>query len=191
MILSTNLIGKNNELEKINESHREALREIAQDESIWQYFSYSVASDKFDIWFDKILDKMLEGSQFTYVVKRNADKKIVGCTRYYEIQPENKRLTIGHTFYIQDMRGTGINTECKFLLLKNAFENMQMNRVEFTIDARNARSIAATKKIGATQEGILRQHIITKDNYVRDTVVLSIIQTEWPNIKTELQVRLR
>jgi len=103
---------------------------------------------------------------------------------------DNKKLTIGYTWYISEMRGTAINLECKLLLLTHAFENLNVNRVEFSTDARNLRSRAAIKKLGAQEEGILRQHMVVQNNHIRDTVIFSIIKSEWPNVKEGLLLRL-
>ena len=88
------------------------------------------------------------------------------------------------------MWGTGINLDCKLLLLTYAFNELQMNRVEFYIDSRNERSRSAVKKLGATEEGILRQHIILEDGYIRDTVVYSILKNEWPSLSMKLNEKL-
>jgi RimJ/RimL family protein N-acetyltransferase len=111
---------------------------------------------------------------------------VIGSTRFYEIDLNHKHLAIGYTWYIPEVWGTGINTECKLLLLKYAFETLLMNRVEFYIDARNERSRAAVKKLGAKEEGVLREHIILEDGYVRDTVVYSILAKEWKTIYSML-----
>jgi RimJ/RimL family protein N-acetyltransferase len=171
------LTGNRIQLEPLQQEHYELLKSASQDEAI---STYSPALKlKFDSWFNKALKQYPAYPQFSLVVKRLQDQKIIGSTRFYEMNPEHKRLAIGYTWFIPEVWGTGINTECKFLLLKFAFETLQMNRIEFFIDARNERSRAAVKKIGAKEEGILRQHIILEDGYVRDTVVYSIIKSDW------------
>ena len=105
---------------------------------------------------------------------------------YYHIDRGHRRLCIGYTWLIPEVWGTYVNSECKYLLLKHAFEDLNINRVEFMADARNYRSRAALKKLGAREEGILRQHMILENGYVRDTVVFSIIKSEWPEIKMAL-----
>lgn len=176
------------QLEPLTEAHRPDLYLAGQDEQLWAYCPSGGTGDHFHRWFDKALNTE---KQQSFAVRRVMDQKLVGSTRYYNIEMEQCVLRIGYTWYIQEVWGTAVNTTCKYLLLQDAFENREMNRIEFTVDARNARSIAAVKKLGATQEGILRQHRILQNGFVRDTVMLSIIKSEWPAIKSELEQRMR
>lgn len=125
-----------------------------------------------------------------FVVRRVVDGEIIGSTRYYNISQEHHRLTIGYTWYIVDVWGTVVNPECKYLLLRHAFETLHINRVELLTDVRNLRSRAAIKKLGAIEEGILRWHMIVEDGRIRDTVVHSIIKSEWPPVKLGIEARL-
>lgn len=175
------------QLEPLTEEHRQELYLIGQDEQLWTYSPLGGTGDEFHRWFDKALKT---DDQQSFAVRRISDQKLVGSTRYYNIERDHRTLRIGYTWYIQEVWGTTVNPACKYRLLQNAFENLEMNRIEFTVDARNVRSIAAVKKLGATQEGILRQHRILQDGFVRDTVMLSIIRSEWPAIKSELEHRL-
>lgn len=173
------------QLESLQEHHRDTLRYLSEDKKI---STYSPALRlKFDAWFDKALK---QDKQLSFVVRALSDRQIVGSTRFYDIQADHKRLSIGYTWYIPSVWGTQVNNECKLLLLKYAFETMQMNRIEFFIDSRNERSLAAVKKLGATPEGVLRKHIILEDGYIRDTVILSIIKDEWSTISQKLHERL-
>lgn len=182
------LTGKFIQLEPLQEEHRESLRLISRDEKI---STYSPAlKSKFDSWFDKALKTLPELEYFTFIVRNLKNKEIVGSTRFYDICFNHKRLSIGHTWYTPDMWGTGINLDCKLLLLNFAFQTLQMNRVAFNIDSRNERSRAAVKKLGATEEGILRQHIILDDGFIRDTVVYSILKNEWPSLAIKLNNHL-
>jgi RimJ/RimL family protein N-acetyltransferase len=183
------LVGKFVELEAINESHREHLRTAAQEESTWIYMPYAAAGENFDYWFEKALSG-LEKNQLTFIVRKKQDQKIIGSSRFYNIDMDNKRLTIGYTWYMSEARGTTVNPECKLLLLTSAFETLGVNRVEFMTDSRNLHSQAALKKLGAKEEGILRQHMVVQNNYLRDTVIFSIIKSEWSNIKNVLSRRL-
>ena len=182
------LTGAHIQLEPLNELHRDELYNAAQDETIWAY--NSAYGDRFYRWFDKAYSALQQQQQIPFIVRRLSDKKIIGSTRYYDINPEHHRLTIGYTWYVRDVWGTYVNPECKFLLLKFAFEDSEINRVEFAIDSRNVRSRAAVKKIGATEEGILRHHMILDDGFIRDTVIFSIVKPDWPQIKSTLQSRL-
>lgn len=178
------------ELEPLNESHKADLFVAAQDEAIWSFIGAHAFGEKFEPWFAKVMKHFEEKHQIPFVVRRLADHKIVGSTRYYDIRPEHNRVTIGYTWYIPEVWGTAVNPECKFLLFQYAFETIGVNRVEFATDSRNLRSIAAIKKLGATEEGVLRKHMVLEDGYVRDTVMLSVIQPEWQQVKLNLQSRL-
>ena len=134
--------------------------------------------DFVDNYIQKALENTANGAYYTYVVIRNSDNKIVGSTRYYDIAPSDHRVAIGFTFYTQDAQGTGVNGECKSLLLNQAFD-AGFNRVEFHVDSRNERSLNALKKIGAVREGVLREHKLVQGDFLRDTVVLSVLKQEW------------
>jgi RimJ/RimL family protein N-acetyltransferase len=183
----TTLRGSTIQLEPLNETHKNELYNAAQDETIWTYNSSKALGERFYRWFDKAIST---STHLPFIVRRLSDTKMIGSTRYYDINPENRRLSLGYTWYIPEVWGTPVNPECKFLLLKYAFEDGQVNRVEFAIDARNSRSRAAIKKLGAIEEGVLRQHIILEDGFIRDTVIFSIIQSDWPQVKSTLQSRL-
>jgi RimJ/RimL family protein N-acetyltransferase len=184
------LIGEFITLEPFHLNHREELRPISQEENIWTFYTYSLMHDKFDPWFDKTLHKAESGEEITFVVRRQQDQKVVGTSRFYDISLADKRLVGGHTWYSEDARGTVVNPETALLMMTYAFEILKINRVEITVDSRNTRSLAATKKLGAVQEGILRQHKILENGYVRDTVLFSILQSEWPAVKKKLISRL-
>jgi RimJ/RimL family protein N-acetyltransferase len=177
-------------LEPLEESHRDALYAAAQDETIWTHNATNALGDRFHRWFDKALTSFKNQQHLPFVIRRHSDKKIIGSTRFYDITPEHHRLTIGYTWYLPEMWGSFANPECKLLLLQHAFEDLKVNRVEFVTDARNSRSRAAIKKLGATEEGTLRQHMILENGWIRDTVIFSIIPAEWPDIKSKLLARI-
>jgi RimJ/RimL family protein N-acetyltransferase len=106
------------------------------------------------------------------------------------IDLEDRSLEIGGTWYGLDYQGTLVNTECKYLLLKHAFETLGCIRVWLKTDARNLRSQRAIEKLGAIREGVLRNHMLLPDGYIRDSVVYSILPNEWPEVKTQLKTRL-
>ncbi len=185
------LTGNHIQLELLNDTHRQELYTIAQDESIWTYSSSKALGDKFDRWFDKAVKCLQTGGHLPFAVRRISDNKLIGSTRYYDIDAENKRLTIGYTWYVPAVWGSRVNPECKYLLLQNAFGSLHANRIEFAADLRNARSCAAIRKIGAKEEGILRHHMILEDGHIRDTVIFSITKPEWSSIKLNLESRLK
>lgn len=184
------LKGARVQLEPINELHRAELYNAAQDEAIWTYNSAKAFGEQFHRWFDKALNAFQDQQQLPFIVRRISDTKIIGSSRYYNITPEHHRLTIGYTWYIPEVWGTYVNPECKLLLLKFAFEDSQANRVEFVTDARNIRSRAAIKKLGAIEEGLLRHHMVLEDGFIRDTVMFSIVKPDWAHVKLTLQSRL-
>lgn len=186
-IKPTILLGSLVQLEPLNESHKNELYNAAQDESIWTYNSSKAFGDGFYRWFNKAITA---STHLPFIVRRISDKKIIGSTRYYDINPEHHRLTIGYTWYIPEVWGTYVNPECKLLLLKFSFEDAKANRVEFVTDSRNSRSRAAIKKLGAIEEGVLRHHMILEDGFIRDTVIFSITKLDWPQVKSTLQSRL-
>jgi len=187
---SENLKGQWIQLEPLHESHQEELYDAAQNELIWTYNSSSAYQDQFQKWFDAALHKSKTNEHIPFVVRCLRDKKMVGSTRFYDIDFNHGRLAIGYTWTIPEVWGTSVNPECKLLLLKMAFEMLKVNRVEFYTDSRNTRSRAAILKLGATEEGLLRSHMVLKDGYLRNTIVFSILKTEWINIKAVLEKRI-
>lgn len=184
------LKGTQIQLEPLDESHRESLRAIAEDEAIWRWYPTNPLHGKFDAWFDLALTLKAEGTQVPYVVRDLSNQAVVGSTRYLNLMEANKRLEIGSTWYVQSVWGTKVNPEAKLLLLTYAFETLDVNRVELVTDALNARSRAAIKKLGAQEEGILRQHVLIWDGRIRDTVMHSIVRNEWAAAKASLVARL-
>lgn len=129
-------------------------------------------------------------SSMAYAVRLNSNRSVVGTTRYYNIDTKNKRAMIGYTWYANAVRRTPVNTECKYLLLKSLFEDYQAIAAEFRTHINNETSRNAITRLGAKQDGILRNHMIMKDGSLRDTVVYSIIDSEWADIKQSLQKKL-
>jgi len=112
--------------------------------------------------------------------------KIVGTTRYLNIDYDNHRLEIGHTWIAKSFRRTGVNTESKFLMLQHAFEKLNCIAVEIRTDVLNEVSRKAIERLGAKQDGVLRNHKIMRNGRIRDTVCYSVIQSEWPSVKENL-----
>ena len=127
---------------------------------------------------------------YVFAVRLKRDKRIVGSTSFFGIVSEHKRVEIGYTWYEQDLWGTFVNPECKFLLLQRAFEDWHANRVQISTDVNNVHSQKAILKLAATFEGRLRNHAIRPDGSIRDTLVYSITSTEWPRIKSALRMRI-
>jgi N-acetyltransferase len=176
-------------LEPLEERHRELIRSAAQHPEISTFIT-SAMGTLYDPYIDNVLrrsDGMLE---LAFVVLLKAESRYVGMTRYLNIDEAHKRLEIGSTWYEPSVWGGAVNPECKLLLMRHVFETLKFNRVEYKTDARNARSRAAILKLGATQEGIFRRHMIMADGHVRDSVYFSIVDTDWPAVKAGLEKRL-
>lgn len=177
------------QLEPVGQQHREELRSAANHEQIWHYMPQKATNEFFDLWFNECLEKMSSREQITYAVRCKKDKHVKGATAFYDLQLENKRLTLGYSWYSPETWGTGINSESKLLMLTHAFESWGINRVELGTDSRNLRSYHAIKKLGATEEGLLREHMILHGTVTTDTIVFSILSSEWPEVKRRLELR--
>jgi RimJ/RimL family protein N-acetyltransferase len=175
-------------LEPITEAHREDLRAAcAADPATWnELYPYSMLGEAFDAGWDRMYAS--PGAEWTpFAVMTNG--RCGGVSSYLAIDPVNATLEIGATYYGPDLRGGAVNPAAKRLLLAHAFES-GARRVQFKVDAINARSRAAVLKLGATQEGILRQDRVTWTGRVRDTVVFSILSDEWRAVGDGLDARL-
>lgn len=138
------------------------------------------------------LEAKAAGSEFPFIVYDKLTGRYAGSTRFYDIQYGFGTLQLGYTWYGKEFRGTGLNKNCKFLLLQYAFENLGMERVEFRADAGNERSIAAMKSIGCKVDGILRSNMPKADGGRRDSIVLSILRDEWhAEVKSLLQDKIK
>jgi RimJ/RimL family protein N-acetyltransferase len=131
------------------------------------------------------------GRYLPFVIRLQTTGEVVGTTRFRAIALQHRRVEIGSTFLGLRVQRTAVNTEAKFLLLQHAFETWGCNRVEFLTDRLNTQSRAAILRLGATEEGILRQHMVMPDGRLRDSVIFSILLPEWPSIKTTLQAALQ
>jgi RimJ/RimL family protein N-acetyltransferase len=130
------------------------------------------------------------GTVLPFVIARLDSGRIVGSTRFWKIDRLNRKLEIGHTWLSASVQRTGVNTEAKYLLLTHAFEVLGALRVQFTTDVLNERSRAAILRLGAVQEGIIRNERIMPDGRIRDSVRFSIIASEWPQVKAGLERKL-
>lgn len=180
-------------LEPLQMSHAEALFGASQDPTIWHYIPWRPDGtlDGVKRMVHSALEHQQKGEELPFVTVRLADNQVVGATRYMAISPENRGLEIGWTWLRPDARRTAINTECKYLLLRHAFEKLGAIRVQLKTDLRNTRSQQAIERLGALKEGVLRNHVIMPDGYYRHTVYYSILDTEWPQVKAGLEAKLR
>ena len=177
-------------LEPLTEAHREPLLTAAQDERIWAFNIVSGFGAAFDPWFDAALLESAKGTRIAFAVVQRSDGSLVGSTSYLDPSHAHRRVEIGHTWYHPTAWRSAVNPECKRLLFAHAFEVMGLSRVSFNVDATNLRSRAAVGKLGAIQEGLLRHHAVTYTGRVRDTVVYSVLASEWPAVRERLERRL-
>ena len=175
-------------LEPLEARHFAGLAEAGRDPGIWTYMPHDLAAGV-GVHIAWLAEENLQGRMISYAVRRLSDDALVGSTSYLSIAPEHAKVEIGSTWYEPSAQGTTVNPEAKYLLLSNAF-GAHYNRVELKTDAKNARSRAAMRKMGATEEGILRGHMWMPQGYFRDSVYFSILASEWPAVKDKFEARL-
>jgi N-acetyltransferase len=164
---------------------------VARDGEIWKNrFSQFPNLNEIEKYIQEMLDLSSKGSILPFVTIHKASNTIVGTTRYLNIDYENHRLEIGHTWIAKSWRKTYVNTEAKFLMLQYAFEKLACIAVEIRTDVLNIVSRQAIQRLGAKQDGILRHHKIMRDGRIRDTVCYSIIKPEWKQVKENLMKKL-
>ena len=161
-------------LTRFEEADREALRAAcAQDREVWAIYPYSMIDEHFDASLD---GRLAKPDWVVFTIRRGGE--VVGTSCYISADPDNRSLEIGGTYYVPAERGSGLNRVVKQLMLSRAFAS-GFDRVQFSIDARNTRSLRAVEKIGAVREGTLRRNRVTWTGHMRDTVIFSILRTEW------------
>jgi RimJ/RimL family protein N-acetyltransferase len=177
-------VGRWARLEPLSTHHAAGLLSIGVDEETWRFTMRSPFRSRDD------------AVQYIHVARANAvafailDRttgRVAGSTRYFDIRPRDRGLEIGHTWLGVAFQRTGINTECKYLLLRHAFEDLGALRVQLKTDARNVRSQAAIERLGAVREGVLRHHMVLPDGHLRDTVMYSILRPEWLSVRDRLE----
>lgn len=180
-------------LEALRLEHVPGLTAVGIDDEIWRHMLYGDIKTEQDMagWVGSILAMAQAGTDIPFAVIHRPSGRVAGATRYMDIRPGHRGLEIGGTWYGSEYRRTAVNTECKYLLLRHAFEVMECIRVQFKTDARNQRSQRAIERIGAVKEGTLRNHMILPDGRRRDSVYYSILDTEWGRVKAGLEERLR
>jgi RimJ/RimL family protein N-acetyltransferase len=188
---SITLQGRHATLEPLGPEHEHEIQLAVCDGELWKlWFTMIPKPEGVREYIDKLLAQREAGAAFPFVVRDNADGRLVGSTRYLNIDAANRRVEIGGTWYAQSVQRSAINTECKLMLLTHAFERLDCIAVEFRTDWFNKRSQAAIERLGAKRDGVLRNHVIMADGRIRDTVVYSIIQNEWAGVKQNLQYKL-
>ena len=178
-------------LEPLSLDHLAGMIEAVKDEELWNLWFTSIPSpETAEAYIKTALDMRENAGAMPFIVREKGTGKIIGCTRYFNVDESNQRLEIGYTWYSESYQRTGLNTECKYLLLTHAFEKLDAIAVEFRTHWHNFKSRTAIARLGAKQDGVLRNHQRSADGVYRDTVVFSIINLEWPVVKKSLEFKL-
>ena len=178
-------------LEPLRLDHVAALEAAAADGELWNlWFTSAPAPGQAQAYVEKAVHGQAEGVMLPFVVREASSGDIVGTTRYYDFAAELPRLAIGYTWYAKRWQKSHLNSACKRLLLRHAFESLQCVAVEFHTDHRNLDSQRAIERLGAQRDGILRAHKRRPDGSLRDTVCYSILASEWPDVDRWLGLRL-
>lgn len=185
------LVGQDVSLEPMQIEHVDGLVSAASDGQLWnlQYTGVPAPDQMQSVVEQAIVQREL-GLEFPFIVRMNKSGLIVGSTRYYGVAPQNRKVSIGYTWYSQSVQRTSVNTECKYLLLELAFDHMSCVSVQWHTDHRNKSSQAAIKRLGAKFEGVLRNDRIMPDGVIRHTHCFSMLDSEWPDSKQHLMSRL-
>ncbi|MFT5453043.1 MAG: RimJ/RimL family protein N-acetyltransferase [Enterobacterales bacterium] len=171
--------------------HRDKIINAASDGNLWDLWFTGIPSEQsIDQYLKVALEDKANFISLPFVVIDNDNGKIIGATRFCHASAENRRVEIGYSWYSKSYQRTAVNTECKLLLLTYAFESLDAIAVEFRTHWHNEKSRTAITRLGAKQDGVLRNHSIDADGAYRDTVVFSIINLEWPTVKKSLQFKL-
>lgn len=186
------LTGQVVSLEPLLMDHASALLDAARSEEIWQHtLDQPQSAEAMRDYIARALAERDGGTAIPFVVRHIATNRFIGCTRYVSIAPLRRGLEIGYTWYTPEFWRTAVNTECKYLLLKHAFQTLRYIRVEFMVNAANTRSRVAVLRLGATEEGVLRSRMVRRTGERFDGVVFSILDREWPVVKAKLEGTIR
>ncbi|HET9984917.1 MAG TPA: GNAT family protein [Longimicrobiales bacterium] len=185
------LEGRHVRLEPMGLEHADALSAVGLDEELWRWTYANVATpEQMRAYVEEALRWWAAGHSLPFVTVERATARVIGSTRYHSLERTHGRVEIGWTWVARPWQRTPVNTEAKYLMLCHAFERLGLRRVEFKTDRLNEKSRAALARIGATQEGIFRSHMVTASGRVRDSVYFSIIAEEWPRVKAYLEGKL-
>lgn len=186
------LAGRILELQPLQQSHAAALLDAAADGQLWNMkLSVIPGPESVDMYIATALAGREAGTVMPFAIVQRDSGRVVGSTRFWKIDRANRKMEIGHTWLSESVQRSGVNTEAKYLLLTHAFEVMRAVRVQFTTDELNEKSRAAILRIGAKQEGIVRNERIMPDGRVRNSVRFSIVDGEWLEVKVMLRAKMR
>ena len=173
-------------------AHVDALREAVADGELWKLWFAAVPAPSDTIsYVERALAMQAEGSRLPFIVRELATGRVVGSTGFHDIVPAAERVEIGYTWYAKSAQKTAVNTICKLLLMTHAFDDIACKVVGFRTDNFNIASQRAIEALGAKRDGVIRHHQVRRDGSVRDSVLYSILQHEWPDVKRHLELRLQ
>ncbi|PYU52894.1 MAG: GNAT family N-acetyltransferase [Acidobacteria bacterium] len=185
------LEGAHVRLEPLAKTHLAGLVEVGLDEELWRWIPTPVRTqEEMAAYIETALNEQKRGEALPFAIVEKSTSRAIGSTRYGNIDRAHHRVEIGWTWVARDWQRTAMNTEAKYILLKHAFETLGCIRVELKTDSLNERSRAAILRLGAREEGIFRNHMITASGRIRHTVYFSIIDSEWPAVKARLEAKL-
>lgn len=187
------LRGEHVELRPLTAADVPGLLEAASEPEIWKYLPIAPPKTLADMqaWFESAASEMQKGLSVAFATRDLRSGELVGSTRYTDVRKRDRGVEIGWTWLSSKARRTPINTECKYLLLRHAFDDLGALRVQLKTDNRNERSKAAIQRIGAKPEGLLRCDRVLWDGFVRDSAYFSVVHSDWPAVKAELERKLR
>lgn len=190
-VVPTILEGHGVRLEPLGMEHVAGLQSAAADGELWNLFFTSVPHpDDAEDYIAGALLGQTEGHMLPWAVRDASSGEIIGSSRYHDILPDVDRVEIGYTWYAASRQGTHVNIVCKLLLLEHAFDQLHCAVVGLRTDNFNLRSQRAIEALGAKQDGVIRHHSLRTDGSVRDSVMYSILQAEWPDVRKHLETRL-
>jgi len=182
------LEGSHVRLEPLAKAHLAGLTQVGLEEELWRWIPVPVrTAEEMGAYIDTALEEQKRGVSLPFALIERATGRAIGSTRYGNIDRTHRRAEIGWTWVAREWQRTAVNTEAKYLLLRHAFETLGSIRVELKTDSLNEKSRAAILRIGAQEEGIFRNHMITASGRIRHTVYFSIVDCEWPAVKARLE----
>jgi len=185
------LEGHHVRLEPLSGAHWAGLAEVGLDEDLWRWIPTEVRTkEEMAAYIETALEEQERGLSLPFALVETKTGRAIGSTRYGNIDRRHRRVEIGWSWVARPWQRTAINTEAKYQLLRHAFETLGCIRVELKTDSLNERSRAAILRLGAHEEGILRNHMITSSGRIRHTVYFSILDSEWPAVKAQLEAKL-
>jgi RimJ/RimL family protein N-acetyltransferase len=191
IVAPVTLEGRHVRLEPLAKAHLEGLAEVGLDKELWHWIPTAVRTrEEMAGYIETALNEQERGVSLPFAIVEKATGRVIGSTRYGNIDRTHHRVEIGWTWVAREWQRTAMNTEAKYLLLRHAFESLGCMRVELKTDSLNEKSRAAILRLGAKEEGIFRNHMTTESGRIRHSAYYSIIDSEWPAVKGRLEAKL-